>query len=406
MAVISGFPLGVAVANQFQSIADLINWYAQQRATPAAPAAPPLTPPPGSQIVPPGSQTVPAGNVLPSPVFNTTPPVIPQATAPPPAVPLPTPNGNPNCPILWPTDSAYLHNLPSVPNPLPLTPAIPTTANPVPAEFPGGGFLIVAEGKPIEQSDQLRFRAFGTAGAVPVSFFGRVATQDGILHPFNYSLTTDASSTLKTQTIQPGAGMLLNVSASVPLGSITNGYVYAIAELGNVISGTFVPHTLLLTGQVTDQAPLSSNLASPTQPTTQAAFFEAATTDPAGTSQTVTITPPAGRRMRVLNVFCNWSTSAVASTRGFSVGFLNGAQVVARYEAAPFVAASQFGLLRATAGGPGTSTYNGTAGVSQGLFITLPEAVYFTQAITVVVRIDIPSAGDQITNMVVDYEVS
>jgi len=102
------------------------------------------------------------------------------------------------------------------------------------------------------------------------------------------------------ETIVPaGRGMLLGAAASVPINSITAGAVSAVGEIGRVITGSFVPHTLLFSGQLDDLTPLTASSASVSAPVSSPTFIAIATSAWAAGSSITTITPSAGRRIRI-----------------------------------------------------------------------------------------------------------
>jgi hypothetical protein len=237
-------------------------------------------------------------------------------------------------------------------------------------------------GIPLETVDFFRFRAYGTAGAIPVSFFGRVEHEDRTIVPFNYVLTTDTASTVFTTTPQTGPGILLGAAASVPINSFTNGAVFAVGEIGRVAGGAFTPHTLLFSGQLSDKQPLSSVTPPSGAPVGNPTFFQTVAPTQTNGQFSFTITPAQGKRARITCVFCKVTTSGTAGARqiGFNATvngvFVTGTQTSRWISSSTSVYVSAFpnGQVIETAAAAGESA------ILNGPF---SDAIYFTSACVV-----------------------
>lgn len=394
------FILGEAIANEFSNIANVLR-------APVIPGTLDTSQFPAS--VSPSAAPVTTPSLFPPPPVGTSkgvvPPVLSTVVEVPPINTFPTPTVTPAsapCPLLSPTDFMQLVSIQNRAN----QQAFETgTFQITPASVSEFGFKGEFNGTPVEFDDFFRFRAFGNAGAIPVSFFGRIVRPDSTIVPFNYTLTTDNANTVFTIMPATGPGLLLGASASPPIGAISGGTVNAVGEIGRIVNGTFAPHTLLFTGQLSDTRPLSNTLATPATPQTFQQYGEVVTTDPVGLVQTVTITPPSGRQVRPNFVLAHFTNSAAVGTRAFAVKYAVGGTQAWRAAPAVFMVASQFGVVAAWVTGAGQSITNSSTTVSQGAFLMLPADLWFSTAVVVSVLYDGGFAGDQISGLTVDFAI-
>lgn len=396
-----GFPLGVAIANEFANIVALLNSRPQSNlvtlppaptsAVPQPPlvaptvASPPTQPPPASGAFPlPANPTI--DFVTPVNNFGST---LPGAISP--------------CPVFTPSQYAqllaYQNQAQQGTSPSVLNPVVPVTQQ----GYSGKTFAV---GQFLEASDFFQFTAYSSSDAVTVSFYGRIEGPDGSIRPFNYTLLTTTNGALKTAAPATGPGFLLNASASIPPGTTLTGSVNALGMIGRNIAGVFTPHTLLFSGQVSSSQPLSSTLASPAPATSNAAFFTVTSASGGVTTKTITVTPSAGRQVRILSANCFLQTSATAGSRGFSIAFQTSGTT--RFFSGPggFMHASETAQFFTAVNSGQQSYQEHTAGVSDSLSCSLPENLYFNQAVGVRMRYDVSFAGDDLSNMFVDYEES
>lgn len=255
------------------------------------------------------------------------------------------------------------------------------------------------EGQLLEQDDFFRFRAFSTAENVAVSFYGRILRKDGSVTPFSHVLNTATAATVFSVTPQAGEGILLGAAASVPIDSIAQGAVSAVGEIGRRISGAFVPHTLLFSGQLDDFTPLSSQITPPT-PTLQRATYQFANDLTVRAIPWIyTVTPNPGRRFRFTRIQAAYAMSAVAGTRIPLIYFRNNGN--------SFI--TLFTPLSRTAGQVGAieGSLSGGGGIVSNVgFAPLPQDVYFYDPIDVTFDADNRQAGDNITTSFIRWEES
>ena len=393
------FALGEAIAAEFRRIAELLRGplfppSGTGGGSPSSPSPLPSAPPPGGSGAPPG----PPGTGVP-----------PVPLEPPPVVTVPTvdlfPSITPSvadCPVFSPDDYGALLVMErqareqgvALPAPSPL---VSITGTDMP--------LLFNTDVPLESSDFFRFRAYGSAGVVTVSFFGRIAHRDGTIQPFNHPIKILNGSTVFQLTPQAGAGWLLGAAASVPIGSITTGAVFAVGEIGRLAGATFTPHTLLFSGQVSEQQPLSSTLASPTTPVSNPTFLlvqvAGGTTDFIST----TITPTSGKRARVTGVAMDYVTSATAGNRQVYIRTLVGTIGITRSLANDYIGASTNGVLRGSLAGQNMMPTSNLPGSFREIPLPLPETLYFTGPFIVEGGAFGPSpSGDIASNLNIVYE--
>lgn len=363
--------------------------------------------PPGSSIPPPAPTPQPTPAPTPTPTPAPSPPVIPPG--PPPVVtvpPQPQPDGPGGdvveCEWISFADRLALAGLARresrdaqiiVPEILP------------PAQGPFDMATLTNGGQLLDATDYFRFRAFSTSDVVTVSYFGRVMSPSGAISTFNHTLTTVAAGTVYETIVPAGRGVLLGAAASVPINSISNGTVSAVGEIGRNITNSFVPHTVLFSGQLDDLSPLSSTLATPPSPLSRGTFLTAANAGP-GTNLSVTITPASGRQFRVLLVFCLFANSAVAGDRTLCIRFRPGGTTIWRNASNIFPGASQLGVVQGTMGGNLSGVSTAAASSGDLIQMTMPESLYFPVATDVQAFYDTPLAGDALTSLTVTYEES
>lgn len=256
-------------------------------------------------------------------------------------------------------------------------------------------------GRPLDQTDLFRFRAFGTGTATVVSFYGRTESPNGNIVPFLYNLPTDTAGTVFSVQPTTGPGWLLEAAASVPLNSITFGNVTAVGEIGRLVGGSFVPHTLLFSGQLDGNTPLTTVNPPPQVPLARVdnLIFNDV---PGGTTVYAhTVTPTPGRRMRFTRVGFLWTSSATAGTRFPTIAFRSNGNSFWQGESS----------LSRGAGTSGSYNFNleTLPATSGSLYLgLLPATLYFYQPISVEI-IDGSStvvSGDAVTSVFIRWEES
>ena len=258
---------------------------------------------------------------------------------------------------------------------------------------------VIATGQLLEQTDNFRFRAYSSQVNVPVTFYGRILRPSGVITPFAHVLNTVTAGTTYTTEPQAGEGYLLGAAASVPIDSITGGFVTAVGEVGRGEGSGFVPHTLLFSGQLDDLTPLTSIVPTPQIPTIRAEFY--ALNDVAGGAvpYSQVITPNPGKRFRFTRVAFDYACSATVGTRFprllFRIGG-NSFQTV-------------FFPLTRTAGQTGTydCSISGAAGtVSPQSAQPINSTLYFYDPVTVVIENGTLIVNDTVTNVFIRWEES
>jgi hypothetical protein len=393
------FALGVAIANLFNRVAQALQGIQFPTGgsgggggTGGGGSLPVPTPSPPSTNPPPSPTPTPS----PVPVFP--PPVtqVPGGGLVPGLPTLPE-----DCPPLSQVDLDALTNLPNLLPPQ-LTPTI------IPAYVEERGILemplVQGAGIPLEAVDFFRFRAISTSDSVPVSFFGRIQLLNGTLVPFSRVLTTSIANTIFETTIQTGPGFLLGAAASVPVGSIASGSVNAIGEIGRMTGSTFTPHTVLFSGQVDDQQPLSSTLATPSLPVTRPTFTQVSEPDTFAEAISITITPATGRRARVLFAQADCIPSATVQERYIQCRMQVGGVTMWQNFPNVFTRANQTSVVRAAIAGQQGSVFDSSAVVVDAINIPLPESLYFWEPFVVTIRFINGIASDDCENMFVAYE--
>jgi hypothetical protein len=264
--------------------------------------------------------------------------------------------------------------------------------------------LATGQGIIVEEEDYFRFRAFGSAGAIPVSFFGRVQGSSGNIRPFNHTVTTDALGTIFETLPRPGRGVLLGAAASVPVGSITSGAVNAIGEIGRIAGAAFTPHTMLFSGQLDGVAPLSNTLATPSLPTANPTFrtFQTIDTDPTGLFVSVAVTP--GKRARILQIRSSIVMSATAGNRQVWTRTNVGGEDIWTGFADRVFTAGQWALVRFCMNGQQGSPTVTQQALAIGTSCSLPETLFFTADFTVEVALFTFAGNDLLTNAYVYTE--
>lgn len=395
------FALGVAIADLFARIAAALRSSGPQAIGPLPPGGGPIPTPP-----PPPSPTPPPGGIIPEPPHVGTP--IPPI--PPPVVSVPgdnlfpaTPVDPADCPPISLADQIALWGLQL------------RQERPSQTQEPGITIITPSEDDMaatynavtiLEATDYFRFRAISTSDNVPVSFFGRLRSANGQIVPFNRVLNTAVANTLYETIVPTGPGVLLGAAASVPVGSITTGSVNAIGEVGRVSGSTFLPHTLLFSGQLDDQQALSTTNATPTTPVTRPTFIRQTAAGGTGTSVTLSYTPATGKRVRIIfiqiqgvcvvGVRNRWLFADVSS--GGSFRFTN-------FPNYPLTSGNS-GSFWCNIGGQNMAEQTNVAGFINPLLCPLPETVYFFDEVTVLAGFHTFLAGDIASNLVVIFEES
>ena len=343
------------------------------------------------------------GNVLEIP--PQLPPPVPPVTVeadPDNAFPVPPFDEN-GCPILSPSDLQALTDIP-----LKEMAAISEPTTELPPLPEGYDVMPLAQGNGLltETEDMFRFRAVSTSDNVAVSFFGRVQRPSGYILPFNFTLNTSTPNTTFSTVQQCGKGLLLGCAASVPLGAITAGAVNAIGEIGRVQGSTFTPHTLLFTGQLDDLYPLTID-GGGLPPTYDRPTLKSTTSAGATLSfKTIVVTPTAGKRMRFVHcVFTNTSNAAAGERTPFCIFQQGGTSMFRSFtnlgQGASSTVQSAFSI-------GANNSQNCPASLSAGIPVggSLPESLYFYEAVTVLLGVSSSFAGDSITNAGIFWEES
>lgn len=307
------------------------------------------------------------------------------------------------CPILSPTDLTALSVLPyrefrAVGEAQPDLPPLPEGFDVMPLAQGTGIF--------VETEDFFRFRAISTSDSVPVSFFGRVQRPSGYIIPFNHTLTTSTANTTFTTTPVPGKGILLGCAASVPIGSITSGVVNAVGEIGRIQGSTFTPHTLLFSGQLDDLYPLTVDGGGIPSTGGRVQFLNTSSAAASATPKTITVTPSAGKRIRFTRILFTITTSAAAGDRSANIVFVvGGTGVWAGLAGLPIAASATVIVFGGMSAG---NSLDCTAGVSGGIPvpISLPDSLYFYDAVDVQMAIAGSGAGDTVSAAFLRWEES
>jgi len=260
---------------------------------------------------------------------------------------------------------------------------------------------VIATGQLLEQTDNFRFRAYSSQVNVPVTFYGRILRPSGVITPFAHVLNTAVAGTTYTTEPQAGEGYLLGAAASVPIDSITGGFVTAVGEVGRGEGSSFVPHTLLFSGQLDDLTPLTSINPTPQVPVGRTSFDGYVNAGPVNAPLTVTATPPPGNRMRFTRVEFNYQCSAIAGTRFPTLSFTIGASSFQQIYWPLTRTAGQIGVYLATISGGNSSVSNFTAQpLSPGLYFYEPVNIQIFNGAAA------PPAGDTLLNVGVSWELS
>lgn len=358
------------------------------------PSPPPVSPP-GTVTPPP----LPPGTGTPSPPIDR---VVDVPTTN--LFPVPSPGDTrEECPLFSPSQYLQFVGLQTKAQDAGVTIALPAT---IPQGSTQDMNAISVVGIPVEFDDLFRFRAFGSAGALTVSFFGRVANAQGQITPFNHPVPIDGTGTVFETTPRPGPGFLLDSAASVPIGAIITGSVNAVGEIGRMVNGAFVPHTLLFAGQISDQVPLSSSLASPPVPTANPTFFEVDAAGGVGFNVDVPITVTSGRKARIISVLYTFVASAAAGSRFMCCALESGSIFVWRANSHLVLTANLRAQLWADIGGNVNVTFVALGGYINIGNTPIPPDVYFTGTVHLICFTNTSIAGDIISAVKVVYEES
>lgn len=395
-----GFALGVAIANEFSAIAALIN--SGGPTTQASPQPPVQSPTLGTStstspvpgVVPPlqspgGGQL---SNPLPLPSTVNVPAINAFGNTPATSAPCPILNVNDYQTLLRLEQQAAQQS-----GTTPQTGLTPLQQ----AAALGTTFAI---GQYLEINDTFQFSVFSASDTVTVSIYGRMQGLDGQIRSFNYQLKTDGAGTIISTQAVTGPGFLLSAAASIPIGTTLAGNVYALGQIGDIVNGAFTPHTLLFAGQLTATQPLSATPSGGSSAASNPQFFTIPSAGGGVTTKTVTVTPNTGKQVRIISCNAIYNTSAVAGSRGLSVAFQTAGTT--RFYSGPggFMHASEQAQFFCAVNSGQQSYQEHTAGITDSLSCSLPENLYFTQAVGVRMRFDVSFAGDALSNMFVDYE--
>lgn len=394
------FGLGQSIADLFARIAAVLRSGGGGSISPLPPRpprspSPPVTPPPGSPVPIPEPPYIPPPRLPPLP-----PPIV---TIPPSPPAIPDDDGGVDCSVLSLSDRLALYGLQQRASEQELVSYVPPQVlTPEVIDVPSA----TNSGHLIEATDVFRFRAFSTSDNVTVSFFGRVMGPTGNIVPFNHNLGTPVAGTIYETVVPAGRGMLLGAAASVPVNSITAGTVSAVGEIGRLVTGSFVPHTLLFSGQLDDLTPLTSASASVSAPVTTPTFIAATMAAFAAGTSTTTITPSAGRRIRICHISADYVCSAAAANRQLLVRIRNTAMTL--FEGLPneYVTASQTGVYRASIGLTTNSPSGALPTAFRQISIALPPDLYLHTATEVLLSAYGIQAGDAPAAGFIRYEES
>ena len=382
------FGLGVAIANLFARVAAALGGSSvggvgplPPRPSPPVTPSPPRTSPPPGGVIPEPPHSPPRTTTIPPPVV-----VIPPTPYPEPRISPPS-----NCELLSLSDRIALAALEGnlladrqVLTPYTYTPDFEDI------EMPNA----TNSGNLVEATDVFRFRAFSTSDVVKVSFFGRVMSASGNITPFNHDLITSVAGTIYETIVPCGRGMLLGAAASVPVNSINAGSVSAVGEIGRVVTGGFVPHSLLFSGQLDDLTPLTSSSASVSAPVGVPTFVAVGMNAFVAATSTTTITPSAGKRIRICHVSADYVCSGTVGNRQLVIRLRNSGMTL--HEALPdqYLTASQSGVYRASLGLAVSSASGALPGSFREISLYLPDSLYFYTATDVLVSAYGIQAGD------------
>jgi hypothetical protein len=395
-------PLGSAVATEFAAIAALLSTNALLGGTSPPAALVSALPPPsaGTPLSPPVlSPAVVAPPIVQAPLSI---PPAPQGSAI--GAVAGAPPSTAACPLLSPTDYASLINLERQSRGQ-STPTVPGYQTPQQQMAALGTTFAV--GQYLDYNDTFQFSAFSSTDIVTVSFYGRVQGLDGEIRSFNYQLTTDTAGTVKTVSSQTGPGFLLNAAASIPAGTTLTGSVSALGQIGDIVNGAYVPHTLLFSGQLTATQPLGNSLASPSRAVNNRGYKLISNAGNVANLFTTTITPSTGRQVRLLDVFFQFTATAAVGDREIGFQILIASAFVYAVTASRYVQASEAVAFNATPGGQVANLVS-TGLLGDFLSTTFADSLYFSQAATLNVG-EInngPIAGDRVKNILVSYEES
>lgn len=390
------FGLGVAIAELFARIAaalrgGTVGGIGPIPPSPPSPPSPPVTPPGG------GITPIPEPPYVPPPM---PPPLPPPVIIVPPVNLFPVDPPDPNaCAILSLADRIALAALAQPAPIVDASPTVPTIITPSEiTTMPSS----VGVGQIVEQTDYFRLRAFGSAGAVPVTFFGRIAHPNGVIVPFAHELITDAAGTIYTSYPVPGKGVLLGMAASVPVDSITTGAVNAIAEIGRLVGTTFTPHTLIFSGQLDDSTPLAQGTVATSNSVADSTYFFVTHAGPETNEYVFSFTTAPGRKARILHVSFDFANDASNAPRYPRAIVTVNSQFVYNTVCAVGAIGNQEGRFGATMGGSDTTEFTTNTTNSHQYNVRLPETLWVKGSIEIATGFDAQSAGDTKT----DYNLS
>lgn len=219
--------------------------------------------------------------------------------------------------------------------------------------------FIPSNGIIVDGDDWIRIRAWGTAGNIPVTFYGRAIRPNGETASFLRTLDTDASGTVDEEIFYAGTGVLLSIAASTEPGAITSGAIRVWAELGNGGTSNFVPHTLLLDGALTGAGIVGGIGQGSGVQVPVGSYFEISTTGSTSTLTASYTLPASATRARLVYAQCHWERGATAGNRAVTFELdIGGARVYADSMTEYTVAGTE-GYINVTVGGT-TYTQTGT----------------------------------------------
>jgi len=258
---------------------------------------------------------------------------------------------------------------------------------------------VIATGQLLEQTDNFRFRAYSSQVNVPVTFYGRILRPNGQITPFAHVLNTVTPATTYTTEPQAGEGYLLGAAASVPIDSITSGFVTAVGEVGRGAGSAFVPHTLLFSGQLDDLTPLTSVIPVPTTPTVRTDIYAFNDLAVNAVPYAKLITPNPGKRMRFTRVHLNYQASATVGTRNPRLLFRYNTNTFQSVFWPVSITAGQFWTLEASISGASGNVNFQSAG-------PLNPTLYFYDPISVEVENNSAIVNDTLTAVFIRWEES
>jgi len=257
----------------------------------------------------------------------------------------------------------------------------------------------------------MRIQAWGTPAGTDVTFYGRILRADGQIIPFSHVVKTLASDGITSFLWNPGQGVLLNIAASIPSDTSGDGLITVKAELGRGQGTGFVSHTLLLYGQVTGNAPLSSGGLQPgTAPGAgiggTGVFKEVSAAGGTSYFAQVTITPSPGRAVRLTTAYANFACSASGAFQTCFLNLIIGSIYFWQGCSNRVVRSAEIGYFFASMnGGTPVSHSEAAAGTNVEVFgASLPESLWIGTEFVAQIILTQQVAADRVSDMFVAYE--